>query len=227
MTIAKTTRSIPEIFGDVVNDFTILVRKETQLARVEMSEKLSDVGLGIGLLVGGSVLLIPALVILLQAAVAGLVAAGIASAWAALIVGGAVLLIGFILLGLGVSLQFGLALALFTALPAHAVMAGVAPDSPAGFADTTRITMLTGPFGQCCTPLSRRRSGGASIAPLRPRSPRLAATRRHGPTGRLRRHHRNHGSWPALQPAPCLNSGAGWRPPFRRSAPALSSRRGR
>ena len=108
--------------------------------------------------------------------------------------------------------------------PAHH---NVAPDSPAGFADTTRITMLTGPFGQCCTPLSRRRSGGASIAPLRPRSPRLAATRRHGPTGRLRCHHRNHGSWPALQPAPCLNSGAGWRPPFRRSAPALSSRRGR
>lgn len=103
MALAKTTRSIPELFGDVVNDFTILVRKETQLARVEMSEKLSDLGLGIGLLVGGSVLLIPALVILLQAAVAGLVAAGIASAWAALIIGGAVLLIGFILLGLGIT----------------------------------------------------------------------------------------------------------------------------
>ena len=103
MAVAQSTRSLPALFGDVVNDFMILVRKETQLARVEMSEKLSDLGMGIGLLVGGSVLLIPALVILLEAAVAGLVAAGIASAWAALIIGGAVLLIGFILLGLGIS----------------------------------------------------------------------------------------------------------------------------
>jgi hypothetical protein len=81
MAVVKTTRSIPELIGDVVNDFTVLVRKETELARVEMSEKIGDLGIGIGLLVGGSVLLIPALVILLQAAVAGLVAAGIASAW--------------------------------------------------------------------------------------------------------------------------------------------------
>jgi Putative Actinobacterial Holin-X, holin superfamily III len=103
MALAKTTRSIPELVGDVVNDFTVLVRKETELARVEMSEKIGDLGIGIGLLVGGSVLLIPALVILLQAAVAGLVVAGIASAWASLIIGGVVLLIGFILLGLGVS----------------------------------------------------------------------------------------------------------------------------
>ena len=103
MAVVKTTRSIPELIGDVVNDFTVLVRKETELARVEMSEKIGDLGIGIGLLVGGSVLLIPALVILLQAAVAGLVAAGIASAWSALIVGGVVVLIGFILLAFGIS----------------------------------------------------------------------------------------------------------------------------
>ena len=55
-------RSIPDLLGDVVNNFTLLVRKETQLARVEMSEKLGDLALGIGLLVGGAILLIPALV---------------------------------------------------------------------------------------------------------------------------------------------------------------------
>jgi len=103
MALVKTARSIPELMGDVVNDFTVLVRKETELARVEMSEKIGDLGIGTGLLVGGSVLLIPALVILLQAAVAGLVVAGIASAWASLIVGGLVLLIGFILLASGIS----------------------------------------------------------------------------------------------------------------------------
>jgi len=98
----KSSRSIPELFGDVANDIVILVSKETRLARVEMSEKIGDLALGIGLLVGGAVLLIPALVILLEAAVAGLIAAGIASGWASLIIGGAALLIGLVLLGIGI-----------------------------------------------------------------------------------------------------------------------------
>lgn len=95
-------RSIPELLADVVNQFTVLLGKETQLARAEMSEKLSDLALGLGLLIGGAVLLIPALVILLEAAVAGLVAAHIAPAWSALIVGGATLLVGLVLLAVGV-----------------------------------------------------------------------------------------------------------------------------
>src|SRR3954468_20662912 len=102
MAVVNFNRSIPELLTDVVNNFTVLVRKETQLARVEMSEKIGELALGIGLLIGGSVLLIPALVILLQSAVAGLEAAGIGSAWSALIVGGVTLLIGLLLLVLGV-----------------------------------------------------------------------------------------------------------------------------
>jgi Putative Actinobacterial Holin-X, holin superfamily III len=101
MAIAKFPRSITDIFVDVVNQFTILVRWEAQLARAEILEKLTDLGIGAGLLAGGSVLLIPALVILLQAAVAALIAANIATAWASLIVGGATLAIGVVLLALG------------------------------------------------------------------------------------------------------------------------------
>jgi hypothetical protein len=85
------------------NNFTLLVRKETQLARSEMSEKIGDLALGIGLLVGGAVLLIPALVVLLQSAVTALVDAKIPLVWSALIVGGATLLIGLVLLAIGVS----------------------------------------------------------------------------------------------------------------------------
>jgi hypothetical protein len=51
--------AIPE----AVNQFTFLVRKKTQVARTEMSEKLADLAVRMGLLVGGAVLLIPALVI--------------------------------------------------------------------------------------------------------------------------------------------------------------------
>jgi hypothetical protein len=97
-------RSIPEIFTDVVNQFTTLLRKEGELARTEMSEKITQVAVGLGLIVGGSVLLTPALVILLQAGVSTLITNNIVrEPWAALIVGGAVFLIGIILLLVGMS----------------------------------------------------------------------------------------------------------------------------
>ena len=98
------TRSIPEIFTDVINQFTGLLRKEGQLARTEMSEKITQVAVGLGLIVGGSVLLTPALVILLQAGVSALITNNIVQEpWAPLIVGGIVFLIGIILLLVGMS----------------------------------------------------------------------------------------------------------------------------
>ena len=102
MSVANFNRSIPEVLADAINQFTILVRKEAQLARTEMAEKLGDLALGIGLLVGGAVLLIPALVILLEAAVNALIEAGIGAAWAALIVGVAALAVGGVLLAFGI-----------------------------------------------------------------------------------------------------------------------------
>ena len=101
--LVKAGRPIAELLGDAMNQFTTLVRKETQLACAEMSEKLGDLALGMGLLVGGAVLLIPALVILLEAAVNGLIEAGIVPAWAALIGGIAALAMGGALLALGIS----------------------------------------------------------------------------------------------------------------------------
>lgn len=103
MAVTNFNRSIPEVLADAINQFTVLVRKETQLARAEMSEKLGDLAVGIGLLVGGAVLLIPALVILLEAAVNGLIDAGLGAAWAALIVGVATLALGGVLGVLGVN----------------------------------------------------------------------------------------------------------------------------
>jgi hypothetical protein len=99
-----SNRSIVDIFADTINQFTLLLRKEGQLARTEVSEKVTQVAVGLGLIVGGSVLLTPALVILLQAGVSALVASKtIDEPWAPLIVGGGVLLIGLILLLVGMS----------------------------------------------------------------------------------------------------------------------------
>jgi hypothetical protein len=103
MRTVAADKSIPQIFGDLLNQFTTLLSKEAQLARAEVSENITRAAAALALIVGGAVLLIPALVVLLQAAVSALMEAGIAAHWSQLIVGGAVLLIGLVLLFVGVN----------------------------------------------------------------------------------------------------------------------------
>jgi hypothetical protein len=103
MALADNTRSVPELFTSVVSQLADLMRTEGQLARTEISEKMTLAATGLGLIVGGAILLMPALVVLLEAAVAALVDNGIAPYWAALIVGGACFVLGLILLLIGVS----------------------------------------------------------------------------------------------------------------------------
>ncbi len=103
MAVSISSRSIPDILSDLLNQLTMLMRKEGELARTEMSEKVGQVVAGLVLVVIGAALLMPALVVLLEAAVAALERAGLAPPWAALIVGGVVLLIGLILVMVGIS----------------------------------------------------------------------------------------------------------------------------
>ena len=94
-------RSIPTILTDVLTDFATLLRKESQLARTELSEKLSQLALGLGLVIGGAVLIMPGLVVLLQAGVTALENTGLAPHWSALAVGGGTMIVGLILIGVG------------------------------------------------------------------------------------------------------------------------------
>jgi uncharacterized membrane protein YqjE len=103
MAFATPNRSIADVLRDVMAQLTSLLHKEAQLARVELSENVSRAALGLGLIVGGAVLLIPALVILLEAAVAALEQNGMLPAAAAGIVGGCALVLGFILVAIGLS----------------------------------------------------------------------------------------------------------------------------
>ena len=98
MSATHTGRSIPEVFGDLVGQLTTLFRKEAELARTEVSEKMSTIAQGMALAMIGGVLVIPALVVLLGALVSALVSSGLAVYLASLIVGGSTLLIGVILM---------------------------------------------------------------------------------------------------------------------------------
>ena len=98
MTAANTGRPIADIFRDLLTQLTSLLRNERELAQAEISEKIDQVARGLALMVGGAVLLIPALVVLLGAAVAAIMHAGLEAYWAALIVGAVALALGLGLL---------------------------------------------------------------------------------------------------------------------------------
>lgn len=102
MALSDNTRSLPELFTSVVSQLADLMRTEGQLARAEISEKVTLVATGLGLIVGGAILLMPALVVLLEAAVAALVENGFVPYWSALTVGGVCLALGLIVLLIGV-----------------------------------------------------------------------------------------------------------------------------
>jgi hypothetical protein len=90
-------RSIGGLFKDVMQELSSLFQNETELAKAEVSEKVSQIGAGVTSLAIAAVVLVAGLIILLLAAVYGL--SLIWPQWlAALVVGGAVTLIGIILL---------------------------------------------------------------------------------------------------------------------------------
>ncbi len=97
-------RSVPDIIADVLQQLTSLFRKEMQLARTEVSEKVGQAIGGVVMVLIGAVMLIPALVILLQAVAAAITElGGLESYWASAIVGGATLAIGVVLALIGVN----------------------------------------------------------------------------------------------------------------------------
>lgn len=100
---SRTYRSTPSLLADLMTQTSSLVGKELQLARTELSEKVTQGVTGLALMIGGAVFLIGAVNVLLAAAVAALVEAGIAAPWSSLIVAGAVAVIGGLLVSIGLS----------------------------------------------------------------------------------------------------------------------------
>jgi len=65
--IAEDVRSISRLFGDALDNLSKLIRTEIQLARAEITEKASSAAVGIGMLFGALLLLVPCLVLFLIA----------------------------------------------------------------------------------------------------------------------------------------------------------------
>jgi Putative Actinobacterial Holin-X, holin superfamily III len=96
----KPERSISALFSDLARETSLLFRQEIALAKAEITEKIVQLGTGVGLLVAGGLIAFCGVLVLLAAAVLGL--SNVVPPWAAaLIVGGVVLIVGGVLAYVG------------------------------------------------------------------------------------------------------------------------------
>ena len=102
MPALREDRSIGELFGQLSQDMTLLFRQELQLARAEMSEKISQVTSNlVSVVAGGFVAYVGALA-LVAALILGLHEAAEISPWvSALIVGAIFAVAGYLMLSRG------------------------------------------------------------------------------------------------------------------------------
>jgi len=102
MTNTSDTRSLGELFASLSKDTTTLVRQEIELAKTEISEKVSETGKNVASLAVGGAIAYAALLFILAAIAVGL--AQIMEPWlAVLIVGVVVAIIGLILVQKGMN----------------------------------------------------------------------------------------------------------------------------
>jgi len=104
MTDLRTdARSISRLLGDAFEQLSQLVQTEIRLARAELADKAVQAGMGVGLLAGGLVFMIPALVLVLIALALFLTGFGLSPPAAHLIAGlaGAAISGVLIMVGLG------------------------------------------------------------------------------------------------------------------------------
>ena len=98
MQAGRDDRSLGELFAELAQETSTLVRQEVELARVELSEKVGTVGRSVAsILVGGAVAYAGFLAIL-AAIIAGLAEAGLDWWLSALLVGVVVAGVGYLLI---------------------------------------------------------------------------------------------------------------------------------
>src|ERR1700738_2630240 len=96
-------RSISRLLGDAFDQLSDLVQTEIRLARAELADKAAQAGVGVGLLFGGLLVMVPALVLFLIALALFLTELGMSPAAAHLLAGFAGAVISGVLIGAGLA----------------------------------------------------------------------------------------------------------------------------
>jgi hypothetical protein len=103
MSLSSDLHSIPRLFGDAVEQLGKLVQNEAQLARAELSEKMTQASIGAAYIAGAGILTVPVLVILLIALALWLTQFGLSPVAAHLVSAGCGAVISIILAMVGMS----------------------------------------------------------------------------------------------------------------------------
>jgi putative superfamily III holin-X len=103
MPLSKDDRTLGELFAELSRETRTLVQQEIQLAKTELSEKASKMGMGAGLIVGGGLIAYGGLLASIASLVLVLMAIGL-PAWAAALLGGVLVAgVGYLLIRSGLA----------------------------------------------------------------------------------------------------------------------------
>jgi hypothetical protein len=97
---SREARGLTDLIAQLGGDLAVLVRKESELVRAEVSEKLNAAGKAVADVAAGGLLLVAALLVLLQALVLAL-SKLMDPIWASLLVGLVVAGVGYMLVRTG------------------------------------------------------------------------------------------------------------------------------
>jgi Putative Actinobacterial Holin-X, holin superfamily III len=90
------------LIGDASRRLINVLKKELEVARVEIREKLTGLAIGLALVIGGTLFMLSSVMLLLQSAIAALVGMGLSSFVATLMVSGVVFAMGGLILWFGI-----------------------------------------------------------------------------------------------------------------------------
>ena len=103
MAVTNDNRTLGEMFAELSREIRTLVHQEIQLARTELTEKVSLLGKGVGFVIGGGLVAYGGLLAIIAAIVLALIAMGL-PAWAAALLGGALVTgAGYLLIRAGLA----------------------------------------------------------------------------------------------------------------------------
>ena len=103
MALTNDNRTLGEMFAELSREIRTLVHQEIQLARTELTEKVSRLGKGVGFVIGGGLLAYGGLLAVVAAIVLALTAMGL-PAWAAALAGGILVAgVGYLLIRSGLA----------------------------------------------------------------------------------------------------------------------------
>ena len=97
MAESRNEQSLSELFSELSRESSTLMRQQIELAKVELSDKMSRLGAGLARVVVGGLLAPGGLLVILAAVVLGVVAMGVPAWLAALLVGLVVSFVGYLL----------------------------------------------------------------------------------------------------------------------------------